>query len=80
LNTSNTISLKYDNTKLNVDASGNLTVIGGTSRWTTIGTSTFYNTGKVIVNGNIQLQPKLLLSETEFYTGSFTSTEGMAFL
>jgi hypothetical protein len=39
LNTSNTISLKYDNTKLNVDASGNLTVIGGTSQWTTTGTS-----------------------------------------
>jgi hypothetical protein len=47
LNTSNTISLKYDNTKLNVDASGNLTVIGGTSQWTTTGTSIFYNTGKV---------------------------------
>ena len=47
LNTSNTISLKYDNTKLSVDASGNLTVIGGTSQWTTSGTSIFYNTGNV---------------------------------
>ena len=47
LNTSNTVSLKYDNTKLNIDASRNLTVIGGTSQWTTTGTSIFYNTGKV---------------------------------
>ncbi len=38
LNTSSTMSLKYDNTKLNVDASRNLTVInGGTSQWTTVG-------------------------------------------
>jgi hypothetical protein len=44
LNTStSTISLKYDSTKLNVDALGNLTVIGGTSQWTTTGTSIFYN-------------------------------------
>ncbi len=43
LNTSNTISLKYDNTKLNVDTSGNLTVFSGASQWTTIWTSIFYN-------------------------------------
>jgi hypothetical protein len=47
LNTSNTISLKCDNTKLNVDASGNLTVIGGTSQWTTSGSNIYYNTGNV---------------------------------
>ncbi len=47
LNTSNTISLKYDNTKLNVDASGNLIVIGGTGQWTTTGTSIFCNTGNI---------------------------------
>jgi hypothetical protein len=34
LNASGIISSKYDNTKLNVDASGNLTVTGGTSQWT----------------------------------------------
>ncbi len=38
LNTSSTMSLKYVNTQLNVDASRNLTVInGGTSQWTTVG-------------------------------------------
>jgi hypothetical protein len=54
LNTSNTISLKYDNTKLNVDGSGNLTVIGGTSQWTTTGTSIFYN-GNVDCGGGIAI-------------------------
>jgi hypothetical protein len=45
-NTSNTISLKYDNAKLSVDASGNLTVKnGGTSQWTTTGPSIFYKGG-----------------------------------
>jgi hypothetical protein len=53
LNTSNTVSLKYDSTKLNVDASGNLTVVsGGTSQWTTTGTSIFYN-GNVDCGGGI---------------------------
>ena len=37
LNTTNTISLKYDSAKLNIDASGNLTVVNGTSQWTTTG-------------------------------------------
>ncbi len=41
LNTLNKISLKYDNTKLNVDALGNLTVINGSSQWTTTGTSIY---------------------------------------
>jgi hypothetical protein len=30
--------------------------------------------------GSTQLQPKITLTGQEFYTGSFTSTEGMAFL
>jgi hypothetical protein len=40
LNTSGTISYddtklnEYDNTKSNVDPSGNLTIVGGTSQWT----------------------------------------------
>jgi hypothetical protein len=58
LSTTNSISLKYDNTKLNVDASGNLTVIGGTSHWTTTGTSIFYNTGNVCIGTT---DPKALL-------------------
>jgi hypothetical protein len=47
LNTTNTISLKYDNTKLNVDASGNLTVISGTSQWNTVVLDIYYNVGNV---------------------------------
>ncbi len=55
LNTSGTISLKYHNAKLNVDASGNLTVISsGTSQWTTTGTSIFYN-GNVDCGGGLAL-------------------------
>jgi hypothetical protein len=53
LNTSNSISLKYDNTKLNVDASGNLTVVsGGPSQWTTTGTSIFYTTNNTVNTTN----------------------------
>ncbi len=40
----------------------------------------FYNTGNFILNGNIQLQPKLLLSGTEFYNGSYTWTDGIAII
>jgi hypothetical protein len=47
LNTTDTISLKYDDTKLNIDASGNLTVINGTSQWTTTGANIYYNSGSV---------------------------------
>jgi hypothetical protein len=48
LHTSNTVSLKYDNTELNVDASGKLTVVsGGTIQWTTTGANISYNSGNV---------------------------------
>jgi hypothetical protein len=49
----NTLTLKYDDTKLNVDANGYLTVISGTSQWNTSGTMIYYIIGNVgILNTN----------------------------
>jgi hypothetical protein len=49
LNTSNTITLKYNSAQFNIDASGNLNLISGTSssQWTTSGANIYYNTGIV---------------------------------
>ena len=38
--------MKYDNTKLSIDASGNLTVLSS-SQWTTSGANIYYNSGNV---------------------------------
>ena len=63
LNTSNTVSLKYDDTKLNIDASGNLTVINGTSQWTTTGPSIFYK-------GGSSSQPLVRIEQTTAWPGT----------
>ena len=48
LNTSNTITLKYNTAQFNIDSSGNLNLISGTSsQWTTSGTNIYHNTGNV---------------------------------
>ena len=42
LNTSNTITLKYNTAQFNIDSSGNLNLISGTSsQWTTSGTNIY---------------------------------------
>ena len=54
LSTNSNLSLKYDTSTLQIDASGNLKVIGGgssvSSQWTTTGSNIFYNS----VNGQQQ--------------------------
>ncbi len=67
LNTSSTISLKYDSSKLSVDASGNLTSIsGGTSQWTTTGPSIFY---KGASSG--YSQPLVRIEQTAAWNGNY---------
>jgi hypothetical protein len=45
-----------DNTKLDIDASGNFTIIGGTSQWTIAGTSIFYTSNFVVNTTNLVLR------------------------
>ena len=57
LNTTNTVSLKYDSS-LTVDANGNLKVVGTASQWNTSGTSIYYNLGNIGIGTT---DPKSLL-------------------
>ena len=74
LNTANTISLKYDNTKLSIDGSGNLTVISGTSQWNTSGTSIYYNAGKIGI-GLTNPENILQIKGTTAYSGALMSID-----
>jgi hypothetical protein len=48
LNTSNTITLKYNSAQFNIDALGNLSLVSTvSSQWTTSGTKIYYNSGNV---------------------------------
>ena len=69
-NTTNTISLKYDNTKLNIDGSGYLTTIGEVNKWVLSSSLT-----TIIYHNSTLSQPEIILNSVDtFY--SFTSTTG----
>ena len=48
LNSSNSISLKYNSAQFNIDSSGNLFILNGVaSQWTSSGANMYHNTGNV---------------------------------
>ena len=84
LNTSNTLSLKYNAAQFNIDASGNLNLISGTSsQWTTSGTKISYNgivninAGSPYATSNYTLNKgSLVIGDTLLNYGGGTSWNG----
>ena len=71
LNTSNTITLKYNTAQFNIDSNGNLNLISSTSsQWTTSGTKIYYNTGNVGIGTSTAYTKLELYGSAQNYANS----------